>query len=172
MNKAVFLDRDGVLNECEEGKYVNCIAELNVFNYAGRAVKLLNDLNYKVLIVSNQSGIASGHISVEALSDINQKLCSCIKNDGGHIDGIYICPHDKYKNECNCRKPKPGLILQAAKEWDIDLSKSWMVGDMVSDINAGISAGVKTILVLSGLYKMIGVCDENINFPYKIFNDY
>jgi D-glycero-D-manno-heptose 1,7-bisphosphate phosphatase len=145
---AVFLDRDGVINENRED-YVKSIDELRLLPGAAEAVSLLNTAGFKVVLVSNQQCIGRGLITHETLAEINQALLSQLTAAGAEIAGIYYCPHLK-EDLCSCRKPKPGLLLKAAKELDIDLTESILVGDNATDIEAGRSAGCFTILALSG----------------------
>lgn len=156
--KAVFLDRDGVIN-VHEGR-IDAPDKLDVFEYSGKAIKRLNDCGFKVFVVTNQPEIAKGFFGFDDLKKVHDKLVKVVSEDGGKIDGFYVCPHHPEKGwpgevvelkiECKCRKPKPGLLLQAAKEHDIDLDKSWMVGDSKGDIVAGERAGARTVFVTAG----------------------
>jgi D-glycero-D-manno-heptose 1,7-bisphosphate phosphatase len=168
MNKAIFLDRDGVLNVAVLGKYVNCADDLTVFPFAGSAISIFNELGYKCYVITNQSGIAKGHFGLSALCEIHMKMSREIKAVGGKIERFYTCPHNPDDPMCECRKPKPGNILTCAKENDIDLSKSFMVGDAPSDIEAGRAAGCHTVAVLSGYIE-----DEKLlaSMPELVFED-
>lgn len=154
MNKAVFLDRDGTINE--EMGYINHISRFKIFDYFFPALKLLKNSGYKVIIITNQSGIARGYFKESLVKEIHLSLLINAKNEGTEIDGIYYCPHHKdgtvaeYSFECNCRKPKPGLLLQAKKEHDIDLSHSFMIGDRYKDMEFAFKNGLKTIMVMTG----------------------
>jgi D-glycero-D-manno-heptose 1,7-bisphosphate phosphatase len=150
MIKAIFLDRDGVLNVFKLGTYVNKPEDLEVFPFAGPAISIFNDLGYTVFVITNQSGIAKGHFGLATLCDIHRKLTATIQESGGDIKRFYTCIHNPGDKMCKCRKPKPGMILEAAATYDIDLSKSYMVGDAGSDIEAGVNAGCRTVAVLSG----------------------
>jgi len=154
MNKCVFLDRDGNINV--EKDYLYKIEDFEFIKGAKEAIKIFNDLGYLVVVVTNQSGVARGYYdeaSVKTLHDYLQKEVEAI---GGHIDGFYYCPHHpekgigKYKVNCNCRKPNPGMFLKAKEDLDIDFSKSIMVGDKISDVKAGIDLGMRSILVRTG----------------------
>lgn len=159
MNKAVFLDRDGVLNELiyhEESGIIDSpftVEQLKLFPWAGEAIKKLTEAGYKVSLVSNQPGIAKGHLSRRTFEKIRQKMKEELAKNGAFVDGEYYCLHhpeaviESLRANCECRKPKPGLILQAARDKNIDLSQSWMVGDGLTDVKAGKSAGCKTILL-------------------------
>jgi len=159
MNRAVFLDRDGVINELvyygEQG-IINSpftMEQVKLFPWAGKAIKKLSRAGYKVVIVSNQPGIAKGHLSHQAFEEIRQKMKTGLAKQGAFVDGEYYCFHhpdgvvEALRANCECRKPKPGLLFQAARELDIDLSRSWMIGDGVIDVKAGKSAGSKSILL-------------------------
>lgn len=145
---AVFLDRDGTLN-VERG-YILQPADIELIPTAGESVRTLNDLDIPVIIITNQAAIAKNLLSPEQLERVNEKLWTELSAAGAYYDALYYCPHSpEVTPECQCRKPKPGLILQAARDFNIDLSASFMIGDKLSDIGAGRSAGCKTILLLS-----------------------
>ena len=149
--EAIFLDRDGTIN-----KYVGFLRNIDDFELiegVAEAIKLINQSGYLAIVVTNQPVIARGEVSWEELNEIHKKMATLLGKEGAYVDGIYICPHhpDKgfegerpeYKIDCDCRKPKPGLLLQAAKDFNIDLSESYMIGDSHSDVEAGENAGVK-----------------------------
>lgn len=148
---AVFLDRDGVLNE--EMSYITSPEQLKIYSFAVEAVQRLKKGGWKCIVVSNQSAVAKGMISEDTLQLINQKVFEELS-----VDGIYYCPHYPpenkavlpYRVHCTCRKPAPGLILRAAEEHNIDLEQSFMIGDRATDILAGQNAGLKTVLVCTG----------------------
>lgn len=149
--KAVFLDRDGVINKkAPEGDYIKSWNEFVFLPGAIEAIKKLNEKGFLVIIVSNQRGIAKGLLTEDDLNDIHTKMQEELEKAGAKIDGIYYCPHD-IKDHCNCRKPNPGLLIKAAKEWNIDINQSWMIGDQPSDIEAGKRAGCRTILIKNTL---------------------
>jgi D-glycero-D-manno-heptose 1,7-bisphosphate phosphatase len=149
MYPAIFLDRDGVIIENIDS-YVRSWDDVILFPQALEGLANLNQTSYKVIIVTNQSAVGRGLVTLEAVEEINQKLVRRIVAAGGRVDGIFICPHTPEDN-CTCRKPKPGLILQAARELSIDLQKSILIGDALSDLTAGWSAGIpRNILVLTG----------------------
>jgi len=149
MFPAIFLDRDGVLIE-NRSDYIREWSQVKIFPEAIHALSRSSIKNYKVAIVTNQSAVGRGLISLDTANDINSRLVKLIQRHGGHIDGVYMCPH-KPDDDCQCRKPKPGLLLQAAKELSLDLQRSWMIGDAWSDVQAGQTAGVRqTILVRTG----------------------
>ena len=145
------MDRDGVLNK-DPPHYAHRLDQLELIPRSGIAVKCLNDQGYLVIIISNQSGVARGYYTEKDVSIFNNALLMKIQEFGGTVDAIYYCPHhpdakiEKYRVKCQCRKPAPGQILRAAKEHNVDLQKSYVVGDKWSDINAGKNAGCQTIL--------------------------
>ena len=149
--KAIFLDRDGTIN-----KYVGFLRNIDDFELidgVSKAIKLINQSGYLTIVVTNQPVIARGEVTWEELHEIHKKLETLLGKDGAYIDGLYICPHhpDKgfegerpeYKFDCDCRKPKPGLLLQAAEDFNIDLSESYMIGDSERDVESGKNAGCK-----------------------------
>lgn len=143
---AAFLDRDGTINEkAPEGEYITRIAELRVLPGAAAAIRRLNDAGVPVIVVTNQRGIAVGRMSAEDLDDIHGELSRQLSAQAGsHIDAVFYCPHDE--GECGCRKPGTGMIRQALRRFpSIDVGRSVMVGDAVTDVEAGRRAGTRTI---------------------------
>lgn len=156
--KTIFLDRDGTIN-----KYVGFLRkaeDMELLQGVAEAVKLINKSGYLAVVVTNQPVIARGEVTLEGLEDIHNKMETLLGKEGAYLDGIYFCPHhpDKgYKGEiielkinCDCRKPKPGLLLKAAKELNINLSESWMIGDSDIDVQAATNAGCKAIKIKEG----------------------
>ncbi len=137
MNKAVFLDRDGTINR-DKG-YLWRIEDFEFLPGAIEGLKLLQKMGFLLIIISNQSGIARGYYTEENVQKLHEWMQRTLVNYGVFLDGIYYCPHhpsasvEKYRQDCNCRKPKPGLFLRAAKDFDIDFSKSYAVGDKLRD---------------------------------------
>ncbi|HXG24875.1 MAG TPA: D-glycero-beta-D-manno-heptose 1,7-bisphosphate 7-phosphatase [Chthonomonadales bacterium] len=148
MNQAVFLDRDGVLNH-DSPDFIQTPEELHVLPGAPEAVARFVRAGFLAIVVTNQSGISRGLLSEESLAAIHAKLRAIFAAAGGGLAAIYYCPHLPGEG-CACRKPAPGMLLQAAKEHQIDLSQSWLVGDKPEDIACGAAAGCRTILVLTG----------------------
>jgi D-glycero-D-manno-heptose 1,7-bisphosphate phosphatase len=146
MLPAIFLDRDGVLIE-NKPDYVRDWSQVEFFPETIRALSLSATRNYKIVIVTNQSAVGRGVISLETAHEINRLLIRSIHHQGGQVDGIYMCPH-KPDDGCSCRKPQPGLLLQAAKDLSLDLRRSWMIGDAWSDVQAGQNAGVRQLILL------------------------
>lgn len=168
--KAIFLDRDGTIN-----KYVGFLRNIDDFELiegVAEAIKLINQSGYLAIVVTNQPVIARGEVTWDELNEIHKKMATLLGKEGAYVDGIYICPHhpDKgfegerpeYKIDCDCRKPKPGLLLQAAKDFNIDLSESYMIGDSRRDVEAGENAGVK---------KSILIKENNENGLLSIINE-
>ena len=149
MYPAIFLDRDGVLIE-NRADYVRDWSHVKIFPEAIHALSLATDTNYKIVIVTNQSAVGRGLVLQANADEINRRLINLIHQRGGQVDGVYMCPH-KPDDHCFCRKPRPGLLLQAARELSLDLQRSWMIGDAWSDLQAGQRAGVRqTILLKTG----------------------
>ena len=169
MYRAIFLDRDGVLIE-NRSDYIREWSQVTLLPQAIEALALLRE--YKVVIVTNQSAVGRGLLSLETALEINNRLVEKIKEGGGQIDGVYMCPHAP-DNQCNCRKPNPGLLLQAAKELSLDLEQSWMIGDAWSDLMAGKAAKLRGVaLVKTGRGNEQLAQPQPINLvDYFVFND-
>lgn len=151
-NKAVFLDRDGTLN-VEKG-YVHRIEDWAWIPGAIDALIALKKAGFLLIVITNQAGIARGYYSDAVVSRLHTRINRELKEHGAMIDGFYHCPHHpEFNEECECRKPKSGMIYKAKRDFDITLDRSWLVGDKASDVHAGLSAGVKPILVLTGYGK-------------------
>ena len=144
-NKAILLDRDGVVTE--DIGYVHKIEDLNFEKNAVEGLKLLKD--YRLIFITNQSGIGRGYFKFEDFLNYNNRVVEELKKHNVKIEKTYVCPH-KPEDNCQCRKPKTKLIKQAEKEFDIDLKKSFMIGDKAVDVEMGHNAGCKSILVLTG----------------------
>lgn len=144
--KAIFLDRDGVINK--KAKEHDYIKNWEEFEFLPNVAETIRELNkeFLVVIISNQRGIGRGMMTTKDINDIHIKMKEELLRKGAVIDGIYFCPHADNDN-CSCRKPMPGMLLMAAEELNIDLADSFMIGDSVSDIEAGKKAGCKTILI-------------------------
>jgi D-glycero-D-manno-heptose 1,7-bisphosphate phosphatase len=154
MTPAVFLDRDGTL--VEEAGYLDRIERLVLFPWSIDAVRLLNRGGFKVVVLSNQAGIARGFFDEALVNQTHRYLDERLAAGGARIDGYYYCPHHpdamvpEYKRECDCRKPQPGMARAAAAALDLDLARSWMVGDRWLDVQLGQAVGARTVLVRSG----------------------
>jgi D-glycero-D-manno-heptose 1,7-bisphosphate phosphatase len=151
---AVFLDRDGTINE--EMGYINHPSRFVIFPFVAASIKIINQLGLKVIIVTNQSGIARGYFNEELVQDIHVHLISEMKLAGAKIDDIYYCPHHpqssnkKFGIECHCRKPKPGMIQKAIQDHNLDLEQSYMVGDRYKDIVFARNLKIRSGFVLTG----------------------
>jgi len=158
-NAAVFLDRDGTINE--EVGYLSRLEQIKLFPATFEAIRMINESGMKVVVVTNQSGVAKGFFDEYFVNAVHARINEMLRKRGAFIDRFYYCPHHPtegngaYKTDCGCRKPKPGMFLKAAEEMDIDLSRSYMIGDMPKDIQAAGEAGVKGILVRTGYGKDI-----------------
>jgi len=156
MPRAVFLDRDGTLN-VEKG-YIHDVDAIELYPGAAQAVRLLNDAGILAILATNQTGAARGYYTIEHVHALNQRVAELLRHEAGaRLDGVYYCPHYKdgivleFTMACNCRKPAPGMILQAARDFpDIDLSASFVVGDKATDITFARNAGCRGILVRTG----------------------
>ena len=154
-NKAIFLDRDGVIVQDPDG-FIHEIEKFKFEKNAPEGLKQLQELSFKLIIITNQPGIGRGIYTHEQYEKFDKYMQEQLKKHGVTIDAVYFCPHHptkgkgKYLVECDCRKPKPGMILRAAKEHNIDLSKSFTIGDKTGDLKAGRLAGVTPILVKTG----------------------
>jgi D-glycero-D-manno-heptose 1,7-bisphosphate phosphatase len=176
-NIAVFLDRDGTINE--EAGYLSRKEELKLIPGAAEGVRLLNQHALKTIVVSNQSGVARGYLSLGQLGEINGKLEELLEEKGAYLDGIYFCPHHPeigeppYRALCDCRKPKAGMVQSAARDLDLDLSVSYVIGDHLSDILLGKRMGMKSILVLTGHGKeqMSKIPDQEGSHPDFVVGD-
>ena len=151
---AVFLDRDGTINV--EKHYLHKVEDFEFIPGALQAIKTLKNAGYSVVVVTNQSGIARGYFSFDDVTRLHEHIQKELAVAGTAIDAFYLCPHHpekglgKFRKECDCRKGKPGLLFQASADLDIDLPRSFMVGDKLADIEAGENAGCQPILVLTG----------------------
>lgn len=146
MNKAVFLDRDGVINrKAASHEYIKKWEEFEFLSGVKIALKKLSNTNYKIIVLTNQRGISRGKMSLKDLNNIHSNMLKEIKISGGRVDSIFFCPHDIGK--CDCRKPSPGMLDKAVEKFNIDLKSSWIVGDSDSDIELGKSRNCKTIYI-------------------------
>ncbi|HEW92198.1 MAG TPA: HAD family hydrolase [Thermotogaceae bacterium] len=182
MRKAVFLDRDGTINEIVYYQDLGIVdspftaEQFKLLPQVGEAIRILNQSEFKVILVSNQPGIAKGHFSMETFEVIRKKMRTELAKHGALLDAEYYCLHHpevknkEYKKNCECRKPKKGLLLRAAKDLNINLSNSWMVGDGLTDIEAGKKAGCKTILIGRMKCELCRLMDEK-NTPDYIVKD-
>lgn len=151
---AVFLDRDGTINE--QMGYINHLSRFHLLPGVGEAIRILNEHSLPVVVVTNQSGLARGYFPESLLDEVHQEMTCMLALAGAHIDGLYVCPHHpeakeaRFRVDCTCRKPKTGLLEQAAADLRLDLQRSFVVGDRWSDLRCGAAVGATTILVLTG----------------------
>lgn len=169
MRRAILLDRDGVINAMVYNADFGLVdsparpEEFHLMPGAAKAIKRINELGFLAIVISNQPGIAKGKFTAELLESTFTKMHDDLAQEGARLDAVYYCLHHPdaaltaYRKNCECRKPKPGMLLQAAADWDIDLSESYFVGDGITDIAAGQSAGCKTFLLNS---RKCYICDE------------
>ena len=163
--RAVFLDRDGTI--AKDVPYCSRVEDFEILHTVPEGIRLLNESAFKVVVITNQSGIARGRFTQQTLALIHQRMQEGLARDGAQIDDIYYCPHHP-DQECECRKPKPTLIFQAAEKMGIELTLSYMVGDDAKDIEAGSSAGCKTVLVTTGPNQ--GEIDGQVRLPEYVAN--
>jgi D-glycero-D-manno-heptose 1,7-bisphosphate phosphatase len=151
---AIFIDRDGTISE--EVGYVNHPARYRVFPFSAEAVRMINDAGRLAVLVTNQAGVARGYFKEELIHAVHDQLARELATGGARLDAIYYCPHHPsvgeppYRLDCDCRKPRPGLLKRAAAELDIDLARSWTVGDRYGDTELARNAGTRAALVLTG----------------------
>lgn len=170
MFPAIFLDRDGVLIE-NRADYIRDWSQVTVFAEAITALAKPVLKSYKLVVVTNQSAIGQGLVPAKTVQEINDRLATLVRTAGGQLAGIYTCPHTP-ADACDCRKPKPGLLLQAAAELDIALAQSWMIGDAWSDLQAGQAAGVQKLAILRtgrGTQQLSQPPPDGLD--YSVFND-
>jgi D-glycero-D-manno-heptose 1,7-bisphosphate phosphatase len=153
-SRAVFLDRDGTLNR--DVGYPSDYSQVHLYRFSPEAVRAIRRLGFRPVVVTNQSGVGRGLIPEPALREIHRRLGAELERRGARLDGIYYCPHylrssePRYRKDCSCRKPKPGLARRAAADLNLDLRGSYMIGDKVEDIRFGLAIGATPILVLTG----------------------
>lgn len=159
MKKAAFLDRDGVINRRPPaGEYVTRREKLEFLPGVAEAIARLDGAGFQVIIISNQRCVAKGLLTMGDLESIHQRMCKDLAAAGAIISDGYYCPHD-LEPSCGCRKPAPGMLLAAAREHDIDLAASWMIGDSEIDVQAGNSAGCRTVRILRSDEQRDGVAN-------------
>ncbi len=152
--KTIFIDRDGTLNE--DVGYITDPAQLRLFDYAAQAVRLINEAGGRAIVVTNQSGVARGCFTEEFLQRLHAQMESRLRSEGARIDAVYYCPHHPelgeppYRLDCDCRKPKTGLIERAARDFGLNLRESFVIGDRYRDIEMGHAAGATGVLVMTG----------------------
>lgn len=175
-NRAIFLDRDGTVNE--EVSFLTDPAEVRLIPGADEAIREANDLGFLVFIITNQSGVARGLLDESKLQEIHEALLAMLRNRDAHVEAVYYCPHHPdygeppYRTTCDCRKPGIGMLAKAAEQHKIDLKQSFLIGDRMADIQTAIAANVHPILVLTGYGKEEKqICDDNGVKPEYIASD-
>ncbi len=157
MNRAVFLDRDGTISE--EVGYVNHIDRFRIYPWSANAIRNLNENGFRVVVITNQSGVARGYFPEQLVQETHRRMCAELAREGASLDGIYYCPHlpdgkiQSYRLKCACRKPGTGLLENAARDLDIDLGSSYIIGDRYKDVETGFRAKMRGVLVLTGYGK-------------------
>jgi D-glycero-D-manno-heptose 1,7-bisphosphate phosphatase len=155
--RAIFLDRDGTV--CEEVGYVNHVDRVRLCDGSALAVRKANEAGFQTVLVTNQSGVARQYFPESLVGEVHDRLRNLLASEGARLDGIYYCPHhpdatsESYGRDCDCRKPRPGMLLRAAAEMGIDLAASYMIGDTIRDVEAGHGAGATTVMVRTGYGK-------------------
>jgi D-glycero-D-manno-heptose 1,7-bisphosphate phosphatase len=153
-NRAIFLDRDGTLNE-EDG-YISSPERFRLYSFAAEAVRLINQSGWKAIVLTNQSGVARGYFTETTLIEIHERMEESLRSQGARVDAIYYCAHHPdygsppYRLDCDCRKPKPGLAERAARDFNLDLNRCYAVGDRYRDIESGHAAGARGVMVMTG----------------------
>jgi D-glycero-D-manno-heptose 1,7-bisphosphate phosphatase len=154
MNKAIFIDKDGTL--VKNIPYNTDPRKVSIYEDVPDAIRMLKEQGFKIVVVSNQPGIALGYFNESEFKNFIHTFCRMFKEKNSSLDAFYYCPHfpegkkSRYVKKCNCRKPMPGMVLEAAKDLNIDLSRSWMVGDILNDVESGKRAGCRTVLIDNG----------------------
>jgi len=152
--RAIFMDRDGTI--CEEVGYINHVSRSRLLPNSLEAIRLVNRAGFLAIVATNQSGVARGLFDEALVGKVHRQLAGWVEAAGGRLDAIYYCPHHPregqppYRADCDCRKPRPGMLERAAREHDIDLAASWMIGDSLVDIEAGVAAGAGAVHLLTG----------------------
>ncbi|HEX9133690.1 MAG TPA: D-glycero-beta-D-manno-heptose 1,7-bisphosphate 7-phosphatase [Ktedonobacteraceae bacterium] len=163
----IFLDRDGVINE-NRADYVKSWSEFRFLPGSREAIAKLTQAGHRIVVCSNQAGVARGSISMETVDEIHRRMKNSISEVGGKIEKVYCCPHGK-DEDCACRKPRPGMLLRARDELGIDMHDAVFIGDSITDIRAGLAVGIHTVLVLSGLgLEQFREHHHEVNGPFRI----
>src|SRR5436309_12090602 len=163
----IFLDRDGVINE-NQSNYVKSWSEFRFLPGSLEAIAKLARAGHRIVVCTNQAGVARGSLTVETVEEIHRQMVDAIAEAGGVIEKVYYCPHAKDEN-CPCRKPRPGMLLRARDELGLDMSDAVFIGDAISDVRAGLAAGIRSILVLTGLgMEQFRKSHHEANGPFRI----
>lgn len=168
--RAIFIDRDGTLNE--EVGYVRELSQFRLYEFAVESVRLINDAGWLAVVLTNQSGIARGLLTEEFLTELHRRMNTELALNGARLDAIYYCPHHAefgsppYLLDCDCRKPKPGLLLRAAADFDLELSQCVVIGDRLRDVETAQAVGARGVLVLTGYGR------EELETPSTVYPDH
>ncbi len=152
--RAILMDRDGTV--CDEVGYVNHVSRVRLLPRSARAIRLARDAGFRTIVVTNQAGVARGYFDEGLVLRVHERVRELLAEEGAALDAIYYCPHhpdagvEPYRKDCDCRKPRPGMLLRARDEVGIDLARSYVVGDSMRDIEAGHRVGATTVLVMTG----------------------
>jgi len=183
MKRAIFLDRDGVINGMVYNSDFGLVDspanpdEFSLLPGVTAAIKKINALGLLAIVISNQPGVAKGRFSIGLLASTTERMHQTLHNEGAHLDGVYYCLHhpkallDEFRQECNCRKPKPGLLVQAASDWNIDLPGSFLIGDGITDIAAGQAVGATCFFVGSRKEYILEEFEKQGTFPQYFVKD-
>ena len=153
-NRAIFIDRDGTISY--EVGYVNHPDRFKIFPFSGRAIQMINASPFLAIVVTNQAGVARGYFTEDLIPVVHERLKQQLAEEGAYLDAIYYCPHHpagsvkEYAIDCPCRKPKPGMLYKAKDDFNIDLEKSYVIGDKITDIELAKNVGAKGVFVLTG----------------------
>ncbi|MEW5951715.1 MAG: HAD family hydrolase [Elusimicrobiota bacterium] len=165
--KVLFLDRDGVINKDKAGEYITDIGKVKIYSSALKALKEISETQkYLLIIITNQSAVGRGFITLNRSKEINYKILKILKKNGIKISALYYCPHSP-EYDCSCRKPKTGMIKEAFKDFNIDKKGSFLIGDKKSDIQTAVNAGLKSVLVMTGQGKKT-LSQGKISYNFKI----
>lgn len=166
----IFLDRDGVINE-NRSDYVKSWSEFRFLPGSRQAIVKLTRAGHRIVVCTNQAGVARGAISLVAVHEIHRRMLASIREVGGRIEQVYFCPHEK-EGDCACRKPRPGMLLRARDELGLDMRGAVLIGDSITDIRAALAAGIHGVLVLSGLgLEQLYTHYHEANGPFRIALD-
>ncbi len=163
----IFIDRDGVINE-NRADYVKNWSEFRFLPGSREAIAKLTQAGHRIVVCTNQAGVARGSVPVETVYEIHHKMIAAINEVGGKVERVYFCPHGK-DEDCTCRKPRPGMLLRARDELGLDMRDAVIIGDSISDVRAGLAAGIHAVLVLSGLgLEQLCTHHHEVNGPFRI----
>jgi histidinol-phosphate phosphatase family protein len=163
----VFLDRDGVINE-NRADYVKSWSEFRFLPGSREAIAKLTQAGHRIVVCTNQAGIARGDVTTKTVDEIHRRMMTSISEVGGKVEKVYYCPHAK-DEDCACRKPRPGMLLQAREELGLDMHDAVFIGDSITDVRAGLAAGIHTVLVLTGLgLEQFRDHSHEVNGPFRI----